>query len=93
VPRKSSSTNTTAESSQEPAARIAARCLGVLALRHAPKNLPTDTERIEYLSTLGFEDADIAAMLGTTLNTVQARLSELRRGKRKKNRKRVKDND
>ena len=92
MPRKSKRDNTV-ESPEERATRLAARCLGVLALKDSPKKLPSDTERIGYLSALGFEDSDIAAILGTTVKTVQTRLSELRRAEEKKNRKRGKAKD
>mgnify|MGYP002401180836 CR=1 FL=1 len=93
MPRKSKAAETTAESPQDWATRLVARCLGIIALKQSSKELPNDTERIGYLSGLGFEDRDIASMLGTTLNTVQVGLSKMRRGKQKKSRNRGKRSD
>ena len=55
------------------------RSLAVFALRVSPNRPKTGTEQIHYLSNLGFEAGDIAAILGTTQATVAVRLSEKRK--------------
>jgi CRP-like cAMP-binding protein len=64
---------------------IISRDLGVLALRFAPSR-PKKTERIHFLHALGFDNDEIAAILGTTPGTVSARVSERKSTKKKKSR-------
>lgn len=48
------------------------------------------TEQIGLLGRAGFKPADIAALLGTTRNTVSVELSNQRRGKKSKKSKKSK---
>ncbi len=48
-------------------------------------------EQIEVLSKAGFAPKDIAELLGTTANTVRVTLTEIRKGKKKRVKKRRKE--
>jgi CRP-like cAMP-binding protein len=64
--------------------QLVANCLGFLVVRFSDYRKKTDTERIPFLNSLGFDRNDIAAILGTTPNTVSVRLSEFRASKKRK---------
>jgi len=53
-----------------------ANTLGFLALHTSNYKDKPDTDQIIFLSNLGFDRNSIAAMVGTTPNTVSVRLSE-----------------
>lgn len=58
--------------------------LGALAVRLGPVRPKTDHERVRLLRGFGFTNAEVAAILDTTPNTVAVRLSE---GKKKARRR------
>jgi hypothetical protein len=64
--------------------RQIANTLGFLALGFSDYKEKTDTEQILFLSNLGFDRNSIAAIVGTTLNTVSVRLSEAKAQQDKK---------
>lgn len=59
------------------------KLVNLLAL-HLVQERPQVTQ-IELLSRAGFRPSEIAALLGTTSNTVSVRLSALRKARRDKN--------
>lgn len=66
--------------------RFESRLLNLLALQLVQER--AQTEQIDLLARAGLRPAEIAALLGTTRNTVSVNLSQRRRGKqgrRKKN--------
>lgn len=58
--------------------------LGALAVRLGPARPKSDHERVRLLRGFGFTNAEVAAILDTTPNTVAVRLSE---GKKKARRR------
>ena len=58
--------------------------LGALAVRLGPARAKSDHERVRLLRGFGFTNAEVAAILDTTPNTVAVRLSE---GKKKARRR------
>jgi hypothetical protein len=69
------------------ALRIIARSFAVIALRLAPKKFKNDSDRIPFLKALGLSNAEIADLLGTTVNTVAVCLSVGGKPKKKKRKK------
>ena len=61
-----------------------ANCLGFLTIRFSDYRKKPDTERVPFLNSLGFDRYAIAAILGTTLNTVSVRLSQLKASQQRK---------
>jgi len=61
-----------------------ANTLGFLALRTSDYKDKSDTEQIIFLSNLGFDRNSIAAIVGTTRNTVSVRISEAKAQQAKK---------
>ena len=61
-----------------------ANTLGFLALRNSDYKEKSDTDQIIFLSNLGFDRNSIAAIVGTTPNTVSVRLSESKAQQAKK---------
>ena len=53
-----------------------ANTLAFLAMRQPDVATMNDTDRIILLSSLGFDRSSVAAIVGTTVNTVSVRLSE-----------------
>jgi len=64
--------------------RQIANTLGFLALRTSDYKDKTDTEQILFLANLGFDRNSVAAIVGTTPNTVSVRLSEAKAEQDKK---------
>lgn len=60
------------------------KSLGVLALRLSPTRPKNSRERAHCLRGLGFDRNEIAGILGTTPETVSARLSEKKRRRRRR---------
>ena len=60
------------------------RSLGFIALRMSPVRREKQGPQIHFLNSMGFDRHDIAAMLGTTVNTVSVALSTGGRKKKKK---------
>jgi hypothetical protein len=76
-------------STSTPAADITAlaqiaNTLGFLALTTSDYKNKSDTEQIIFLANLGFDRNSIAAIVGTTPNTVSVRLSEAKATQPKK---------
>jgi hypothetical protein len=69
---------------ESPSLRQIANTLGFLALRTSDYKEKTDTEQILFLANLGFDRNSIAAIVGTTPNTVSVRLSEAKAQQDKK---------
>ena len=61
-----------------------ANTLGFLALRNSDYKDKSDTDQIIFLSNLGFDRNSVAAIVGTTPNTVSVRLSEAKADQAKK---------
>jgi CRP-like cAMP-binding protein len=59
-------------------------CLGVLALRLGHHRFKKDVDRISFLSKLGFDRHEIAAMLNTTPLTVSVAQTNLKKKSKKK---------
>lgn len=64
------------EAADSASLRQIANTLGFLAVRPSDYRQKSDTEQIILLSNLGFDRNSIAAIVGTTPNTVSVRLSE-----------------
>ena len=64
---------------------IIQNCLGFLVFQMSDKkDEKSATPKIEFLNNLGFDRNSIAAILGTTPETVSTRLSELKSSKKTK---------
>jgi CRP-like cAMP-binding protein len=59
-------------------------CLGVLALRFSHHRFKKDVDRISFLSKLGFDRHEIAAMLDTTPLSVSVAMTKLKKKSKKK---------
>jgi CRP-like cAMP-binding protein len=59
-------------------------CLGVLALRLSHHRFKKDVDRISFLSKLGFDRHEIAAILDTTPLTVSVAMTNLKKKSKKK---------
>ena len=59
--------------------RVIANCLGLLVLATSELKDGTATQKIPFLSRLGYDRNAIADMVGTTPETVSTRLSEAKK--------------
>jgi RNA polymerase-interacting CarD/CdnL/TRCF family regulator len=74
--RKQKEPKASADALTSSAIQQIANTLGFLAIQTSDYKGKTDTERIFFLSNLGFDRNSIAAIVGTTPATVSTRLSE-----------------
>ena len=66
-------------------------CLGVLALRLGHHKFKRDNDRIPFLSKLGFDRHEIAAILDTTPLTVSVAMTKLKKNSNKRTKPNAQD--
>jgi hypothetical protein len=66
-------------------------CLGVLTLRLTHHRFKTDIDRISFLSKLGFDRHEIAAILDTTPLSISVAMTKLKNKSKKRTRSHAED--
>jgi CRP-like cAMP-binding protein len=67
------------------------RSLGAIAVRMAPSRPRKLKDQVHFLNRLGFDRNEVAAILGSTPGSVSVRMSERKKGKRGKGKRRGKN--